>query len=180
MYFLDINFGIISTKDASLLTNYFWKFSFHTHIIFGGIALSIGWTQFSKTFQIKKKNVHRTIGKVYIISALISAIASIFISFYATGGIIPFLGFILLGIIWFYSTFMGYFYIKSEEIELHQKMMIYSYACCFSGVTLRIWLPILLVFIDKFNTAYSIVAWLSWIPNVIIAYIINNKLSQRE
>ena len=180
MYFLEINFGIISTKDASLLTNYFWKFSFHTHIIFGAIALMVGWIQFSKIIQIKKKDVHKTIGKVYIISSLISAIASIFISFHATGGIIPFLGFILLGIIWFYSTFMGYFHIKSEEIELHQKMMIYSYACCFSGVTLRIWLPILLVFIDKFNTAYSIVAWLCWIPNLTVAYIITTNISQKD
>lgn len=180
MYFLDIDPGIIYSKEIALLTNYFWKFSFHTHIIFGGIALLIGWIQFSKTIQTKKKNVHRTIGKVYIISALISAIAGIFISFYATGGIIPFMGFILLGIIWFFSTFMGYFHIKSEEIELHQKMMIYSYACCFSGVTLRIWLPILLIFIHKFNTAYSIVAWLCWIPNLTVAYIITTNLSQKE
>ncbi|WP_445737599.1 DUF2306 domain-containing protein [Mariniflexile sp.] len=113
-------------------------------------------------------------------SALISAFSGICISFYATGGTISFIGFILLGIIWFYSTIMGFFYIKSEEFELHQKMMIYSYATCFFGVTLRIWLPLLLIIINEFNTAYAIVAWLCWVPNLTFAYLITQKIEEKE
>jgi hypothetical protein len=46
--------------------------------------------------------------------------------------------------------------------------MIISYSLTYAAVTLRIWLPILLmIFSGDFNTAYRIVAWLSWVPNFI-------------
>lgn len=177
-YFNNIDFGIIQYKDNALLSNSFWKLNFHIHIVFGAIALSTGWMQFIPKFRDKRINIHRIIGKIYIVSALISAFAGICISFYVTGGIIPFMGFILLGVIWFYTTFMGFFYVKSEEIVLHQKMMIYSYAACFSGVTLRIWLPLLLIIINEFYTAYAIVAWLCWLPNLSFAYLIIRKIEE--
>ena len=53
-------------------------------------------------------------------------------------------------------------------------MMIYSYAACFAAVTLRIWLPILTSILGEFLSAYRIVAWLCWVPNLIVAYIISN------
>lgn len=53
--------------------------------------------------------------------------------------------------------------------------MIYSYAVCFSAVTLRIWLPLLIVVTGEFINAYQIVGWLSWVPNLIVAYFIINK-----
>ena len=143
--FNNIDFSSIQYKDSALLSNSFWKLNFHIHILFGAIALSIGWLQFIPKFQIKRINLHRIIGKIYIISALISAFSGICISFYAADGIIPFLGFILLGLIWFYSTIMVFLYIKNKEITLHQKMIIYSYTACFSGITLRIWLFFLLM-----------------------------------
>lgn len=174
-YANNIDFGFINHKDVNVLSNTFWKVGLHIHIVFGAIALLLGWMQFISVFRNNKLTFHRNIGKIYFISALISATASIFISFYATGGTIPILGFLLLGIFWFYSTFMGFYYIKCEEFELHQKMMIYSYAACFSAVTLRLWLPLLLIPIKDYNTAYSIVAWLCWIPNLSFAYLIIQK-----
>lgn len=50
--------------------------------------------------------------------------------------------------------------------------MIYSYAACFAAVTLRIWLPVLIVIIGHYGTAYLMVAWLSWIPNLLVAHFI--------
>ena len=54
--------------------------------------------------------------------------------------------------------------------------MIYSYALSFSAVTLRIWLPLLISQFNDFIIAYQIVAWLSWIPNLIVAHLMANKL----
>ena len=48
--------------------------------------------------------------------------------------------------------------------------MIYSYAACFGAVTLRIWLPLLILLLGSFEPAYRIVAWLAWVPNLIFAY----------
>ncbi|MFD2287855.1 DUF2306 domain-containing protein [Pedobacter petrophilus] len=114
-------------------------------------------------------------GKIYIISVLLSALTGFYIAFYATGGIAAALGFMSLSIIWFYTTLMGYLNIMKGKWIQHQKMMIYSYASCFAAVTLRLWLPILNIVVGNFETAYLIVAWWCRIPNLIIAYFMNKK-----
>lgn len=63
---------------------------------------------------------------------------------------------------------------------MHQKMMIYSYAACFAGVTLRVWLPLLTLIFGDFVKAYILVAWLCWIPNLMVAYLINRKLESQK
>ncbi|GAB4428835.1 MAG: hypothetical protein OHK0039_47410 [Bacteroidia bacterium] len=44
-----------------------------------------------------------------------------------------------------------------------------SYAACFAAVTLRLWLPILTALLGDFLPAYRIVAWLCWVPNLLVA-----------
>lgn len=156
-----------------------WNIGFYTHIITGGLALLIGWTQFGSRFRENHLSLHRNIGKVYIISVLISSIAAMGISLAATGGLVSALGFFSLGLIWLYTTVMAYSAIKNGRIQTHRKMMVYSYAVCFSAVTLRIWLPLLVLTFGDFTTAYTIVAWLCWIPNVLVAYLITRRLSTR-
>lgn len=174
-FFSAKNVGLLSSKSAELLADQFWNIGFFGHITFGGIALLIGWVQFRSKLRLKNIKLHRNIGKLYIIAVFISALCGIYIGFYATGGIITKLGFTSLGLVWFISTYLGYKQIKNGNIKSHQIFMIYSYAACFAAVTLRIWLPILMIFIDDFFTAYRIVAWLCWLPNIGVAYIIINR-----
>ena len=177
IYFvIDRRFGLLQSKSNELLANIFWNLGFYTHIILGGLALLIGWTQFSTRFRDKNLNRHRQLGKIYVISVLLSSIAGISIGFFATGGILSKLGFICLGIIWLSSTLMAYQYIRKVQIERHQKMMIYSYAACLAAVTLRIWLPLLTMTFHNFIVAYTIVAWLCWVPNIIVANIIARRI----
>ena len=180
IYFLiDRKFGLLNSKSVELLTNTFWNIGFYTHIIFGGIALFIGWTQFSSKMRNRRMALHRKLGKVYVVAVLLSALAGIYIGFFATGGWISSAGFICLGIIWFYTTLKAYLHIKEGEVEKHQKMMIYSYAACFAAVTLRIWLPILTIIYGDFSKAYLVVAWLCWIPNLIVGYLITRKAAHQ-
>ncbi|WP_026897622.1 DUF2306 domain-containing protein [Daejeonella oryzae] len=177
IYFLaDRNFGLLSSKSNELLSNVFWNIGFYTHIIFGGIALLIGWVQFGSKFRNQNLKLHKVIGIVYMMSVLCSSIAGIGIGFFATGGIVASSGFISLGLIWFFTTLMAYLKIKRKQIKLHQKFMIYSYAACFAAVTLRIWLPLLIMAFGNFITAYTIVAWLCWIPNLIVAHLIIRRI----
>ena len=179
MYFIiDRNFGLLQTKSNYLLTNTFWNLGFYTHIILGGLALIIGWTQFSSKLRITRLKLHRQVGKVYVISALLSAMAGLYISLFATGGIIASLGFGCLGVIWFYITLMAYIHIKNKRVDVHQQLMVYSYAACFSAVTLRIWLPLLIILFQDFTKAYLWVAWLCWIPNLLVAFILVKKLQR--
>ena len=177
---IDRTFGLLKSKSALLLGNVFWNVGFYTHIIFGGLALLVGWVQFNSRLRQRKMSVHRIIGKVYLIAALLSSVASIYIAFYATGGIVATLGFLSLGCIWFYSTIRSYIYIKNGCIDLHQYMATYSYAACFSAVTLRIFLPLLIFIFHDFIKAYTIVAWLFWVPNIIVAYFLVVKLHREK
>jgi len=180
IYFLiDRKFGLLNSKSVELLTNTFWNIGFYTHIIFGGIALFIGWTQFSSKMRNRRMALHRKLGKVYVVAVLLSALAGIYIGFFATGGWISSAGFICLGIIWFYTTSKAYLHIKEGEVEKHQKMMIYSYAACFAAVTLRIWLPILTIIYGDFSKAYLVVAWLCWVPNLVVGYLITRKAANQ-
>jgi len=177
IYFVkERTFGLLSSKSNELLANALWNTAFYTHIILGGIALFIGWLQFNTKLRLRNLSTHRAIGKIYIVTGLISSLASIGLGFFATGGFMTSAGFVSLGIIWFTTTLLAYLKIKNMQIEQHRRLMIYSYAACFAAVTLRIWLPLLVIIFGDFIVAYSIVAWLCWVPNLMVAKLIVRKL----
>ena len=165
------DFGLLTNKSEDLLSSTVWNLAFFGHISFGGLALLIGWSQFIKKLRAKRLNLHRNLGKVYVIAALISGLCGVYLGFFATGGIVSSLGFISLGVIWLFTTLRAYIAVKNKDLSLHQGMMIYSYAACFAAVTLRIWLPFLTIVFGEFLIAYKFVAWLCWVPNMIFAQI---------
>jgi len=161
--------GFLELKEEVVLKNTAWWTNFYLHIFSGGIALLVGWVQFSKKIRKNYLQWHRTLGKLYVVSALICGFTGVFVGFYAYGGIVAQLGFVSVGCIYFYTTLMAYLYIKNNNIVGHQTMMIYSYAACLAAVTLRLYGPLLTVGLGDYTTAYRIVAWLSWVPNLLIA-----------
>lgn len=169
-FVVDREFGLLASKSDELLADTLWNIGFYGHIVLGGLALLIGWAQFSKKLRKANLKMHRNVGKLYIIAAVISGLCAIYIALYATGGLISTLGFGLLGIFWLYTTLRAYIAVRNKDISLHKGFMIYSYAACFAAVTLRIWLPILNIVFDDFEVAYRIVAWLCWVPNIIFAF----------
>jgi uncharacterized membrane protein len=180
IYFvIDRKFGLLGSKSPGLLADTLWNAMFYVHIILGGLALLIGWIQFNAKMRNNNLKRHRQIGKIYIIAALLSAITGFYIAIFATGGLIVSLGFIGLAVAWLYTTIKAYTSIRKKQVEQHQKMMIYSYATCLAAVTLRIWLPLLTAIFGDFLTAYTIVAWLCWVPNLFVASIVvKNSLPQ--
>lgn len=171
-FFIDRTFGLLSSKSSELLADLFWNIAFYGHIVPGGIALSIGWLQFSSKLRKKNIQLHRNLGKLYMVTVLISGLCALYIGLHATGGPIAKIGFISLGTIWLYTTLKAYVAIRNKNIISHQKFMTLSYAVCFSAVTLRIWLPLIGMNLE-FIPAYRIVAWLCWVPNLIVGMAIN-------
>lgn len=164
--------ALLLSKTAELLSDNFYMMCFYLHIIFGGIALLIGWMQFSKKLRKKYLNLHRWIGKIYVVSVLISGIPGFYIAFHASGGLSPKLGFTIGAVLWVILTVLGFSTIRKGKVEAHKKFMMYSYAGTFGAVTLRIWLPLLIITLGSFKEAYQIVAWLSWVPNMIVIFFI--------
>lgn len=178
LYFaIDRNFGLLSTKPSELLLTLNWNVAFYLHIVFSGIALLSGWPQFNSNLRKKKLNLHRNLGKIYLISVIIGAISGAYIALFATGGIISELGFMILAILWFVSSISAYISIRKKNIAAHSKMMTISYALCFAAVMLRLWLPLLIAIIGDFYVAYKIVAWLCWVPNLVFAIVLNKRIN---
>ncbi len=162
IYFVvEKRFGLLGSKPEALLNDNLYNTAFYGHIILGGLALLIGWLQFSPKLRRTNIKLHSSIGKTYVISVLFSGLCGLYIAFFATGGMVTMLGFIASDIVWVTTTILGLLAIRKLHIEKHKTYMIFSYAVCFSAVTLRIWLPLLVLTTGDFLSAYSIVAWLS-------------------
>ncbi|TLP82120.1 DUF2306 domain-containing protein [Maribacter sp. ACAM166] len=172
---IDRKLGLLASKTEALLGDVFWNVGFYGHIFFGGLALIVGWVQFSKRIRKSNLRLHRTVGKIYIIAALISGFCGLFIAMNATGGLIPKVAFVGSALIWLYTTSNAFLAIRKGNVQSHQAFMIFSYAVCFSAVTLRFWLPLLTMVFQDFIVAYRITSWLSWVPNIFVAYYIVRK-----
>ena len=178
--FVDMhNKGLLQSKPPALLHNPVWQSFFYVHISFGGFALLVGWSQFSDKLRRRYLNVHRWVGRLYVIAVLLSSVAGLYIAYFATGGIISVLGFGLLALCWLFTNIKGYVTIRDLDVPSHKKWMIRNYALTFAAVTLRIWLPLMMLpfFHIAFLNAYHVVSWLCWVPNLIVAETIisNNR-----
>ncbi len=170
----DIDF--LQTKQHIIhLSHYKW--AFYLHIFSSLWLLGSGLTQFSSFLLKRYPSVHRWIGKVYIgIILFISGPAALVMAYYANGGVIGQVSFMTLSILWWWVTLMGYQSIKNGQIKAHGEWMIRSYALTFSAITLRIMQFYLATFtvIDS-ELAYQIIAFPSWILNILIAEWIIRK-----
>ena len=169
-------FGLLTSKSNELLESSLWFPAFYTHIFLGGVALLTGWSQFSTRFRNRNLSFHRLLGKIYVIVCLLSGMAGLYLSFFATGGLIASWGFGGLAVSWLVTTSKAFLSIRNGDIDNHQVWMIRSYALTFAAVTLRIWLPLAQILQIDFIAAYRVIAWLCWVPNLIIAQWIINRL----
>jgi hypothetical protein len=172
-YFVDWSqVGLTSTK-GDLIYDLYWKTAFYLHITGGGIALIIGWIQFSGRFRRKWLMLHRRIGITYILSIFLGGLAGFYLALHANGPWMNDLGFALLAIAWLGSTFIAYRKIRQQKFEEHKNWMIRSYAITFAAVMLRLWMPVLMAGFGLTEVdAYATVAWLCWVPNVFVAELI--------
>lgn len=166
----DPNSGLLGHKSRILLADPLWNIAFYMHIFFGGLALIVGWSSFPEKFRTKNIQLHRAIGKVYVTAVLLSALSGYYIALYATGGAMARWGFAGMSTAWLITTITAFLYIRRKKITKHQQWMIRSYAVTFTGVTFRLWLPLLIFAFDlPFLEAYPINAWISWVANILLA-----------
>jgi uncharacterized membrane protein len=169
-YFLEL-------KSFDVLLNGLWLAAFYIHIVFGGVALATGWSQFNEKLRHKNVDFHRTVGKAYLISVFVSGISALYLATYATGGLIATMGYYTLALAWTGTSLQAYRVVRLGNIEGHRAWMIRSYALCWAAVMLRIWIPLLTHgFGLEVVTTYRIIAWLSWVPNLVVAEIVVRRL----
>jgi uncharacterized membrane protein len=159
--------GFLQNKPLGSLL---WRLTFWTHVLLGTVALVLGPIQFSTRMRSRRPALHRQLGKVYVVSILTASVVAFYISWFADSGWIAVTGFACLAVAWFYTTWQAYATVRRGELVQHQQWMYRSYALTLAAVTLRIILPLeLAAFQLPFPVAYRIVAWLCWVPNLVVA-----------
>jgi hypothetical protein len=139
------------------------------HIVGAMLAVIIGPFQFLPRLRGRRFiNVHRWLGRTYLIAVLVGGLGGLFMAPFSYGGLITHLGFAALGMLWLFSGWKAYRHIRHREIEPHRQWMMRNYALTFAGVTLRLWLPLLTTIGFDFLPTYLVVAWLCWVPNLLV------------
>ena len=139
-----------------------------THALFGSIAMILGPWQFRRGLRWNRA-LHRWLGRVYLGGCLLTGGAGLYLAPYSDGGMMTHLGFGSLAVILLGVSATAYRAIRNRQVARHREWMIRSYALIFAGVTLRIELPLLIAVLGQFQSAYLIVAWLCWVPNLLAA-----------
>ena len=139
------------------------------HLLGGAVALAMGPLQLNSRLREKSLNRHRWIGRTYIIAVLVGGIAALVLATGSLGGLPAHVGFGLLAVLWLGCTAVAYRHIRAKDQARHRQWMIRSYALTFAAVTLRIYLPVSLLAGIPFEPAYQAIAWLCWVPNLVVA-----------
>lgn len=168
-------------KKQDVVFNVFWRTAFYIHITGGMLALLVGPFQFIKKLRNKYLRFHRNIGKVYLVAILIlGGPSGLFMAFYAEGGGIAVIGFSIMALLWIGTTYMALETVKKKKIDQHRAWMVRSFALTFAAVTLRLYVPIAsAVFHIPGTIVETSSAWVSWVPNLIVAEILIRTISKR-
>ena len=154
-----------------------WLIAFFVHVFTSIFVLAAGFTQFSPGILRRYKTIHRTMGKCYIVIILfVTGPASFIMALLANGGITSRIAFTSLSLLWMYSTAKAWQTVKAKQYAQHRNWMYRSYALTLSAVTLRAW-KWLLIFLFHLRPldAYKLVAWLGFVPNLLVAEWIIRK-----
>ncbi|WP_286587655.1 DUF2306 domain-containing protein [Sphingobacterium sp. N143] len=173
---LDANFLMIKQTEVDGI--WWYRYAFYAHVCSAVLALPAGFTQFNSYLLKNFPRLHRGIGYLYVFSILgCAAPSGLLIGAVANGGLSSVISFELLGIGWFYFTWRGVRSAVQQKFNVHRNFMIRSFALTCSAITLRFW-KVLLVYLFHPNPmdVYQIIAWLGWVPNLLLAeYIIYRK-----
>lgn len=172
----DVAFLSIKQEEVEGLAPYLGIF--YIHVISSIFVLLIGFFQVFPDWKFYSMKWHKRLGYVYVVMLLFfSAPSGLYIGYYANGGLLAQIAFIMLGILWiFYTTRSIRRVLKGDKIG-HQYDMWRSYALGMSAVTLRMWKVIFVyLFQPRPLEVYIVVAWLGWVLNLlIIEYLIYRK-----
>lgn len=166
---LDSNYGFLRLKKTAIETGWYLP-AYYAHVIVAALILLIGFFQVHPTLGLRWRNLHRAFGKIYVGGILFfSAPGGLVMSMFINRGPVVQTSFVLQCSLWFIFTWMAYVRIRQRDIQSHRQWILRSFALTLAAITLRIY-----VFLGSWSfdlahpTAYATIAWLSWVPNLLI------------
>lgn len=168
----DVSFLMIKQTEVNTHSEYLYFF--YTHVYSSIFVIFLGFIAVFVKPKFAFRNLHRFSGKVYVFLLLsLAAPSGIYMGFYANGGFLAKISFVILGILWWFTTCKAYLEIRKKNVINHKKWMYRSYALAVSAITLRIWKVVLVYFFQPNPMdVYEIIAWLGWVPNILLIEIL--------
>jgi len=151
---------------------FYWRVSFYTHVFTSCLVLIAGFTQFNPWLLRRYPKVHRRMGWVYLVTVIgVSGPAAFMMAWHANGGLPARTSFTLLSLLWVSYTFYAGWKVVKKDFATHGAFMFRSYALTLSAITLRLYTYIsaFLPLAASPREIYITTAWLSWVPNLLIA-----------
>lgn len=138
------------------------------HLSGGLIALVVGAFQVNSGLRTQYLSLHRVLGRIYVVAVLVGGVAGLVLAVGSFGGLAAHFGFGLLAVCWIVTTLTAYGHIRAGNVAAHRAWMLRSYALTLAGVSLRVYLGISELAGVAFADFYPAVAWLCWVPNLLI------------
>jgi uncharacterized membrane protein len=151
------------------------EFALGVHALSGILALLIGPVQFVRRLRRRFVRVHRSMGATYVASATALGVSGLILAPTAYTGLVASAGFTLLDLAMLFTTWTALRMILAGRYGEHRRWMIRSFSLIMAGVMLRVWSPLYdglaaAGIVDfSFETAYAGIAWLCWVPNLLLA-----------
>lgn len=142
----------------------------YLHIFSSVFALALGPLQFSARLRERSRRLHRWLGRLYLgVGVLLGGLSGFYMALHAFGGIPARLGFAALAVCWMATGLFAWLAVLRGDIAAHRRWMVRNLALTLAAVTLRMYLPLLTVARVPFEIAYPLVAWLCWVPNLLVS-----------
>lgn len=140
------------------------------HVVFAAVALLLMPVQVSGWVRRRHVRVHRLSGRVYAGCAVLGGGFGALAAVTTANGVVVGAGFLTLGVLWVASTVAAVVAARERRLDDHRRWALRSAALVFAAVTLRLEIGLGVAITGaSFAVVYSIVAWLCWIPNLLVA-----------
>lgn len=165
--FLPLGSVLHPDMKASFLAH---RTGIYAHIFASVVAISLGPFQFLASLRQRFVRLHRWMGRAYLgIGVLVGGLAGLYMATFAFGGIASKLGFASLAVLWLYTGLRAFLAIRGGRTVEHRRWMVRNFSLTLAAVTLRILLPVSGIAGIPFEVAYPAIAWLCWVPNLLVA-----------
>jgi uncharacterized membrane protein len=142
----------------------------YAHVFAAAVALALGPFQFFPNLRARHAPLHGAFGRLYLgAGVLVGGLSGLYLAFHAFGGPVARLGFGGLAAGWLVTGALAYRAIRAGDTAAHRRWMVRNFALSFAAVMLRLYVPGAVVSGVAFESAYPAIAWLCWVPNLVVA-----------